>query len=121
MIEKIIIIAGGVLVYLVLKKITEVKVDTIDAKKLSEMLKDKSIKRQYIDVRTPYEFSDRKIKGFKNIPIKIFHKRIGEIKDTMPTVLICATGSRSIRAARILKKSGYNNIINVKGGLIHYK
>ena len=66
------------------------------------------------------EFNSRKVKGFKNIPLDQLHKRMKEIDADMPVVLMCASGSRSMKAAKILNKNGYKIIVNVKGGISSY-
>lgn len=72
---------------------------------------------QFIDVRTPGEFKNKKIKGFTNMPLdQLVHKSASLSKDK-PVVLICQSGARSYRAARTLKGAGYKDLINVRGGM----
>jgi len=69
-----------------------------------------------IDVRTPGEFSGGAYRKAKNIPLADLPGRLGDLgpKDK-PIVLYCASGSRSSRAARILKKAGFTDIVNAGG------
>ncbi|MDH8678283.1 rhodanese-like domain-containing protein [Fusibacter bizertensis] len=107
-------------IFLIISKLTAPKVEHVSGKMLDEMLGDKTNKKQYIDVRTAGEFNSRKVKGFKNIPLDQLHKRMKEIDADMPVVLMCASGSRSMKAAKILNKNGYKTIVNVKGGISSY-
>ncbi len=79
------------------------------------LIKDK--KKQFIDVRTPGEYKSRNVKEFKNIPLNDLTKRIGELDKDKETYVICQSGMRSSRAAGVLKKQGFTNVTNIKGGM----
>lgn len=69
-----------------------------------------------VDVRTPDEFADGHYRNAKNIPIRDLMRRMGEIGDkNVPVVLYCETGSRSALAAKLLKASGFKDVINAGG------
>ena len=118
--EILLAVTVAYLVLLVFNKLTAPKVEHVSGKLLDQMIGDKSNKKQFIDVRTPGEFSSRKVKGFQNIPLDQLQKRIKEINAEIPVVLMCASGSRSMKAAKILSKNGFKNIANVKGGISTY-
>lgn len=82
---------------------------------LKKMLRNS--KYQFVDVRTPMEFQANHINGFKNIPLHQLRQRHGELKKERPVVLICATGARSNQAALMLKRLGFSDVINVRGGI----
>ncbi|GAB6109682.1 rhodanese-like domain-containing protein [Fusibacter bizertensis] len=107
-------------IFLIYNKITAPKVEHVSGNQLDQMIGDKANKKQFIDVRTPGEFSSRKVKGFQNIPLDQLQKRIKEIDGSMPVVVMCASGSRSMKAAKILSKNGIKNIVNVRGGISTY-
>ncbi|MGM0478425.1 MAG: rhodanese-like domain-containing protein [Bacteroidota bacterium] len=67
---------------------------------------------QFIDVRTPDEFNKGSFEDAKNIPLSELQGRISEIAKNKQTVVFCRSGSRSAQAIQLLKKAGYNNIIN---------
>lgn len=110
-------IIGIVVLFIIFRKLTEPKVEHINMDQLNGMLKEKGVKRQYIDVRTSGEFNGHKVKGFKNMPLQTLRNKLDQLSKEEPIVLICASGTRSMSAARVLKKAGYNSLINVKGGL----
>lgn len=76
---------------------------------------------QFIDVRTPGEYKDRHISQFQNIPLDQLPTKIGKLDPEKETVIICQSGMRSSRAARILKKAGFKNVINVRGGMSRWE
>lgn len=82
---------------------------------LKSELKNKDI--QFIDVRTPYEFRTRHIKGFKNIPLTNLPHLTNQLSKDKEVFVICQSGMRSLKASNILKKQGFKNITNIKGGM----
>lgn len=110
------ILLGVLIAWMVIKKLTQPKVNFVSKNELNNMLKDKKVKRTYVDVRTPDEFNNKNMKGFKNIPLHLLSKRHKEIPADQPVILICASGSRSTKAARILMKMGYKEVYSVIGG-----
>lgn len=72
---------------------------------------------QFIDVRTPGEFQTRHQKPFKNIPLKELAGRIRELDEQKEIVVICQSGMRSMKAAKVLKRNGFEHITNVRGGM----
>lgn len=109
-------VIGLVVLFLVFRKITEPKVEHIDKTRLNELLKEKK-GYAFIDVRTSNEFNSNKVKGFKNVPLQGLRGKLDKLSTDDKIVLLCASGTRSMNAARILSKAGYKNLINVKGGL----
>ncbi|MFJ7832462.1 rhodanese-like domain-containing protein [Peribacillus sp. NPDC097197] len=73
--------------------------------------------KQYIDVRTPNEFRGNHIKGFKNIPLYELQNRVKELSKDQEVFVICQSGMRSSKASKLLKKMGFKEITNVKGGM----
>ncbi|MRG86566.1 rhodanese-like domain-containing protein [Salinibacillus xinjiangensis] len=73
-------------------------------------------KAQLIDVREPNEFERGHILGARNIPLSQIKNRLVEIRQDKPVYLYCQSGTRSQRAAGILKKHGCQDINHLKGG-----
>jgi phage shock protein E len=60
-----------------------------------------------IDVRTPGEYAQGKVKGSQNVPLDNLTGKLPKIKALNKTiVLCCASGMRSGRATSILKQNG---------------
>jgi phage shock protein E len=69
-----------------------------------------------VDVRTPAEFRDGSYPGAVNIPLALIPLKIQELEPRdKPIVLFCASGARSGQAARLLKQSGFTDVVNAGG------
>ncbi len=106
----------ALLLVIVIRTFLPVKgIRNISVHQLKDELKDKD--KQFIDVRTAAEYKGYHIRGFKNIPLHQLEQKAASLAKDKEVVLICQSGARSLRAARILKKSGFSKITNVKGGV----
>jgi len=72
-----------------------------------------------IDVRTAEEYATGHLRDAKNIPLADLGNRIGELdKAKVKTVIVvCQTGARSDKAARLLKSAGFEDIYGLEGGI----
>ena len=70
-----------------------------------------------LDVRTPGEYMQLRMKGANLIPIDQFLTRIGEVPKDRPILVYCAVGSRSSRVAAYLARQGYAEVYNLTGGI----
>ena len=70
-----------------------------------------------LDVREPYEFQIAQIGG-KLIPQNDVPQRLSEIPRNREIVVHCRSGARSQKIAEFLKQSGYNDVVNVAGGIL---
>lgn len=118
--EILIGLTAAYLALVIFQKLTGPKVIHVKGSQLDEMIKDKSVKRQFVDVRNIDEYNAHKVKGFRNIPLNVLSKRLKELDPAIPVVLMCASGARSMKAAQILSKAGYKNLVNVRGGISSY-
>jgi rhodanese-related sulfurtransferase len=89
-------------------------VPSVTAAELAEKLAEG--KKILIDVREPYEFASGHVKGAVNIPMGQLGAKVGKFKTDAEMYVICASGSRSSSAVGALKRAGYENVFNVKGG-----
>lgn len=75
-----------------------------------------------LDVRTDQEYEEEHIEGSLHIPLNELEARVDEIpKDKSIILCLCRSGNRSKVCAEILKNHGFENIYNVKGGLLKWK
>jgi len=70
-----------------------------------------------IDVRTPREREQKQIAGSVNIPLNHLSERSQELPKNRVLLVHCAGGYRSSIAASILKKSGFNQVSEIAGGM----
>ena len=75
----------------------------------------------FIDVRTPEEYAESHIEGSTLIPLQQLEKRVAEVSKEKRVYLYCHSGRRSVSAANILVKAGFNNIENIEGGITAWK
>ena len=71
-----------------------------------------------VDVRDPDEYRDGSIEAATNISRGFLEFRIGTVapEPSIPVVLYCQTGLRSMLAAKALHDLGFTNVINLQGG-----
>lgn len=102
--------------FLIIKRFVPIKgVKHISTSEMKNELQDKT--KQFIDVRTPGEFKGYHINGFKNIPLHQLSEKAKLLDKDKEIVVICQSGMRSQQACKVLKKVGFTNITNVKGGV----
>ncbi len=70
-----------------------------------------------IDVREPSELTISRIEGALHIPISQLDQRRDEIPHNQPVVMFCRSGIRSFKVIRSLQAVGYDNLINMIGGI----
>lgn len=116
----LLIIAVFLVVYTFTKRKAGVGVRSISTSQLEEALKSKEGKT-FLDVREPGEYKSGHVPGMKNIPLSQLSRRLNEIPKGSEVYLMCRSGHRSVQAARILKGAGYENIINVAGGITAWR
>ena len=76
-----------------------------------------------VDVREPreVEIADLPDHGQTLIPTDEFVGRFREIDPESELVIYCRTGSRSEWAAAILLQSGYERVLNLRGGVLGWR
>lgn len=90
-------------------------VPSVSAPELNEKLK--GGKRPLVlDVREPEEYRQGHISGAKLIPLGELSRRIKELPKDKEIVCVCASGSRSTSATKMLVDAGYT-AINMNGGM----
>ena len=76
-----------------------------------------------VDVREAFErrISDLPDHGQLHIPTGEFMQRVEEIDKDREVVVYCRTGSRSEWAARVLFSRGFEDVLNLKGGVMGWR
>ena len=88
---------------------------SVSAAELNEKMKQPK-RPLVLDVRQPDEFRTGHIIGAKLIPLSELGRRLGELPKDKEIVCVCASGSRSSSATKMLMRAGYN-AVNMKGGM----
>ncbi|HQZ44481.1 MAG TPA: rhodanese-like domain-containing protein [Usitatibacteraceae bacterium] len=70
-----------------------------------------------LDVREAWEYELCRLDGSRLIPLSQLPARIGELDQSRTTVVICHHGVRSLRAAAYLEHCGFDDVVNLSGGI----
>jgi phage shock protein E len=78
---------------------------------------------QVIDVRTPAEFAEGHIEGAVNIDYfsPDFKEKIRALDRGQPYVIYCKQGVRGGKTLEIMKSCGFNRVVNIRGGIVHWR
>jgi glyoxylase-like metal-dependent hydrolase (beta-lactamase superfamily II)/rhodanese-related sulfurtransferase len=71
---------------------------------------------QLVDVRNPSEHQAGTIMGARLIPLPLLLDNTHQLDPDRPTVVVCASGSRSSVAASLLRSRGFERVADVLGG-----
>jgi rhodanese-related sulfurtransferase len=92
-------------------------VPEVEAAEVLRMVKEGA---QLIDVREPWEWAQARIPGAVLIPKGEVPQRLTEIDPSRSVIVHCAVGGRSAEVVRMLRRSGYANAVNLRGGIIEW-
>lgn len=100
---------------------TEAEIQEKSPQEVQAMLGDDNI--VMIDVRSADELKTKAydVDGIINIPLDEFDQRLNEIPKDKTIIVACRSGKRSSKAANILLENGYQNIINLDGGILKWE
>lgn len=80
-------------------------------------MKENRTDHQLIDVREEHELEICEIGG-EHIPMGDIMDNLGKISKDKVVVIHCRSGARSGAICQALETAGYNNVYNLKGGII---
>ncbi|MFD2670250.1 rhodanese-like domain-containing protein [Marinicrinis sediminis] len=95
------------------------EVKTISTQAVKEQLAEQA-NVHYIDVREHEEVAEGKIAEAAHIPMGEIPDRLSEIPKDKTVVFICRSGARSGRVCEYLLMNGYDNVLNMEGGMLAY-
>ncbi len=70
-----------------------------------------------LDVREPWETEICAIDGSLRIPLGTLPDNVAQLPQEKPLIVVCHHGARSLRAVMWLRGQGFNNAINLRGGV----
>ena len=70
-----------------------------------------------LDVREPWEYQTCRIEPSLRMPMASVPARQEELDPERPVVCICHHGARSMQVAYFLERAGFDNVINLAGGI----
>lgn len=74
-----------------------------------------------LDVRSEREWNAGHVPGAAHVPLGDVTARGGDFDKHAPIATICEGGYRSMLAASILMRAGFENVVNVDGGMTAYR
>ncbi|MGC0153340.1 rhodanese-like domain-containing protein [Chromobacterium vaccinii] len=90
----------------------------ITAPELAALLADPQAARPLLlDVREGWEVQLAHIAGSVHIPMNLIPIRNGELPDDTVIVAICHHGMRSAQVALFLQNAGFEQVLNLQGGI----
>ncbi len=92
----------------------------VNSREASELIA--NLKPFILDVRTAGEFSGGHIKGATLIPIQELQRRMVELKgrEKDPLFVYCRSGNRSTVAGKFLVDAGFEQVVNLRRGLVDW-
>jgi rhodanese-related sulfurtransferase len=70
-----------------------------------------------LDVREAWELGIVSVPGIIHIPMNEVPNRLGELDQSVETVVLCRSGRRSLEIARLLQQQGFR-AVNLAGGIL---
>jgi len=81
---------------------------------------DRNDEFQLIDVREPFEYEVSNLNGL-NIPLAGIVIESDKVAKDRPVIIQCRSGKRSAQAVMLLEQQGFDNLANLKGGILAWK
>ena len=112
-------VSGGMLVWPMLRRSSGGPwVNTLQATQL--MNREDAL---VLDVRAAADFAKGHILGARNLPLAELERRAGELDKhkAKPVIAYCADGNRSGAAVGLLRKLGFEKVVNLAGGFVAWQ
>ena len=93
----------------------------VEPKKWNRLIKDKNT--LVLDSRKPFEYKVGTFKRSINPNVKNFRdfpQFLNKLDKTKPIAMFCTGGIRCEKASVYLEKKGFNNVYQLKGGILNY-
>lgn len=74
-----------------------------------------------LDVREPWEYAIAALPNALHLPFATVFHQLERIPRDRPVVVICHHGVRSWHVACILEQNGFDDVINLSGGIEDYR
>lgn len=90
----------------------------VDALELARWLKEKGEPFRVIDVRQANEFAQGTVPRAEAVPLNTLPLKLNELDPQETLVFVCRSGARSAQACMFLQQQGFQNVYNLRGGMI---
>jgi len=93
-------------------------IQEIDSPELANWMEDESHQLRIIDVREMPEIAQGTMPKAEPLPLATLPARLSDFESGEKLVIICRSGARSAQACLFLQQQGFNNVYNLRGGMI---
>ncbi len=90
----------------------------IEAPELAQRLDSGGGNVRVIDVREMNEIKAGTVPGAEAMPMASIPVRMHELKQDEELVVVCRSGARSAQVCMFLQQQGYDNVFNLRGGMM---
>ena len=70
-----------------------------------------------LDVREQWEYNISRLDNAVHIPLRSLQDKLPELDPTVPYLVYCHHGSRSLFACALLVRAGFAEVLNLHGGI----
>ncbi|HEU5315449.1 MAG TPA: rhodanese-like domain-containing protein [Chloroflexota bacterium] len=74
-----------------------------------------------VDVREPDEWRSGHAAGARHIPLGQLTRRLAELPEDRELIMVCRSGNRSGMAVGQLRRAGYTQVRNLRGGMVAWQ
>lgn len=74
-----------------------------------------------LDVRTPAEYAAARLPDSLHIPLQVLAENLDQLPKDKRIYIHCKLGGRSAKACTLLGSQGFDDLVNVKGGIDAYR
>jgi len=92
----------------------------LDAPELAQRMDGQHQDLHVIDVREMNEYTSGTMPGAKAMPMASIPVRLNELQQDKELIIICRSGARSAQVCMFLQQHGYENVFNLRGGLMSW-
>jgi rhodanese-related sulfurtransferase len=90
----------------------------IEAPELAQWLDQQGENLRVIDVRQTPEVAAGTVPGAQAVPLHTLPLKLSELSREEKLVFICRSGARSAQACMFLAQQGFENVYNLRGGML---
>ncbi|HHI94923.1 MAG TPA: rhodanese-like domain-containing protein [Gammaproteobacteria bacterium] len=94
------------------------RIQEIDSSELVRWVEDENHQLRIIDVREMPEIAQGIMPKAEPLPLAILPARLSDFAAGETLVIICRSGARSAQACLFLQQQGFDNVYNLRGGMI---
>lgn len=90
----------------------------VEVSELNSMIESGEKTLRVIDVRQPAEIAAGTVPNAEAMPMHTIPLRMTELSKDEKLVLVCRSGARSAQACAFLQQQGFDEVYNLRGGMI---